>query len=98
MAAAVWKIPRAWRPSLVDVTALYPALCLRGAGHNVAIAETPTAGAWISADLRVLVLQGPLGEDERDLISAAAPRGLPTVLAAQTGLSEADRAFAASSG
>lgn len=96
--SAVWKIPRGWRPSLVARTALYPALYLRWAGERVIIDEDPPFGAWAAAELRVLVSDGGLGEDDRDLITRTAARGLPLVLAPQACLSDADRAFAAQAG
>ena len=96
--SAVWKIPRNWRPSLADRTALYPALHLRWAGHRTIIASEPPFGAWTSADLRVVVSDGPLGEDERELMTRTAERGLSMALASQSGLTEADRAFAAGLG
>ena len=95
---AVWKIPKAWRPSLADRTALYPALYLRWAGHRAAIAEDPPAGAWARADLRVMVTDGQLGEEERELIGRTARHGLALVLAPQAGLTEADHAFTAELG
>ena len=95
---AVWKIPPGWRPSLADRTALYPALYLRWAGHKAAIASDPPPGAWAAADLRVLVSDGPLREDERELMRRTAERGLRLVLALQGGLTEADRALAAELG
>ena len=98
MASAVWKIPRDWRPSLVARTALYPALYLRSAGHEAAISPRSSLDAWSGAELRVLVADGPLGEDDRELMSRAAERGLPMLLAPQAGLSQADRAFAAGTG
>ena len=94
MASAVWKIPLNWRPSLADRTILYPALHLRWAGHRVSISSDPSFGAWAAADLRVLVSDGPLTADERELMSRTAARGLDVALASQSGLSEPDRAFA----
>ena len=96
--SAVWRIPRAWRPSLADRTVLYPALYLRWAGHRAAISEDPPFGAWARADLRVLVTDGRLGEEERALIDRTARDGLKLVLAPQAGLTEDDRAFAAELG
>ena len=90
----IWKIPRDWRPSLADRTALYPALHLRWTGHRAVIASDPAFGAWTAADLRVLVSDGPLDEDERDLMTRTVARGLSLVLASQSGLTDADRAFA----
>ena len=98
MAAAVWKIPRGWRPSLVDRTALYPALYLRWAGHRADISADPASDTWAKADLRVLVTDGPLAEDDRELIGRTARRGQSLVLAPQAGLSGADSEFAAVSG
>jgi hypothetical protein len=95
---AVFKIPRGWRPSLADRTALYPALHLRWTGHEVAIAADPAPSAWRSADLRVLILDGPLQEGDRALIGQGADQRLPVLLAAQAGLSEADAAFASAQG
>ena len=96
--AAIWKIPKAWRPSLADRTVLYPALYLRWAGHRTTISEDPPCGAWAKADLRVLVTDGPLGQDDRELIARTARDGLPLMLAPQAGLTEADHAFAAELG
>jgi hypothetical protein len=98
MAKAVWKIPKDWRPSLVDRTALYPALYLRWAGHDAMISADPPFGAWAGADLRVLVADGALSQDERELIERTARRGLPLVLAPQAGLSDTDQSFAAEHG
>ena len=98
MASAVWKIPRDWRPSLVARTALYPALYLRWEGHEAAISPDPGLDVWAGATLRVLVADGPLREDDRELMSRAAGRGLPMVLVSQGGLSEADHAFATQTG
>ena len=95
---AVWKIPPGWRPSLTGRTSLYPALYLRWAGHQAGIASDPSFGAWAAADLRVLVSDGPLTPDERELMRRTAERGLGLVLAPQAGLSQADRAFAAELG
>ena len=91
---AIWKIPRDWRPSLADRTALYPALHLRWAGHRTVISSNPPFGAWAAADLRVVVSDGPLGEEERDLMARTAARGLTLGLASQSGTTEDDRAFA----
>ncbi|HEX3729991.1 MAG TPA: hypothetical protein VHV47_09310, partial [Opitutaceae bacterium] len=98
MADAVWKIPRDWRPSLVARTALYPALYLRWTGRRAAISAGPAFDEWAGAALRVLVADGPLGQDDRELMSRTADRGLPMVVAPQAGLSEADQAFAADTG
>ena len=98
MTQAVWKIPRDWRPSLADRTALYPALHLRAAGHGALISSDPPFGAWAAADLRVVVSDGPLGEDDRDLMRRSAARGLPLVLASQSGLTDEDRAIASEVG
>ena len=98
MASAIWKIPRNWRPSLADRTALYPALHLRWAGHRVAISSDPGFGAWSAADLRVLIADGPLTAEDRELMTRTAARGLDVVLASQSGLSEPDRAFAFKTG
>jgi hypothetical protein len=98
MATAAWKIPRDWRPSLVARTALYPAIYLRWAGHRAAISADPPFGQWAGADLRVLVADGPLGEDDRELMTRTAARGLQLLLAPQAGLLEADLAFAAGLG
>ena len=95
---AVWKIPPGWRPSLTGRTALYPALYLRWAGHKAGIASDPSFGAWVAADLRVLVSDGPLTQDDRELMRRTAERGLGLVLTPQAGLSQADRAFAAELG
>ena len=98
MASAVWKIPRNWRPSLVARTALYPALYLRWAGHRVTVSADPPFGAWAGADLRVLVTDGPLSEDDGELMTRTAGRGLSLVLAPQAGLTDQDHALAAELG
>ena len=96
--AAVFKIPRAWRPSLVARTALYPALYLRWAGHRATITADPGFGAWVAAQLRVLIADGPLQDDDRELILRSAERRLPILLAGHATLPAADRAFAAANG
>ena len=88
---AIWKIPLAWtRPGLADRTALYPALHLRWADWRTAISRDPPFGAWIGADLRVLVCDGPFTLDEVELMRRTAERGRPLVLAPQAGLTAAD--------
>jgi len=98
MAKLVWKIPQGWRPDLAARTALYPALYLGWTGHEVIISGDPAPEAWTSADLRVLVSDGPLGEDDRALIERAGRRGAAVVLAPQADLLQADLAFAAERG
>lgn len=96
---AVWKIPRRWGPlALPDRTALYPALYLGWAGMEVLIARDVAAGAWTGAELRVLVTDGALAEDEQDLMARTAARGQTLVIAPQAPLAEADRALAAELG
>ncbi len=96
MADWVWKIPRRWNGvSLCDRTALYPALYLRWAGHKTTISRDPAAGAWSSADVRMMLTDGPLDEDERDLMRRTAARGQTLILATQSGLTAADRDLAA---
>ena len=99
MAAAVWKIPRRWTGvALPDRTALYPALYLRWAGHRVGIERAPTPGQWSGADLRVMVVDSSLADDERELMIRTSARGQSLLLAPQYGLAEADRTFAAELG
>ena len=99
MAAAVWKIPTRWTGiALPDRTVLYPALYLRWAGHRVAIDRAPPPGLWSGADLRVMVVDGALAEDERELMVRTSARGQSLVLAPQGGLAEPDRAFVAQLG
>ena len=95
--AAIFKIPRGWRPSLAARTTLYPALYLRWAGQHVIIAADPPFGAWRDAELRVLIADGPLKDDDRDLIQRSAERRL-SVLLGGAALPAADRAFAAAHG
>ncbi len=65
----VWKIPERWRTvNLTDRAALYPALYLRWAGTPVQISSHPPVGRWNRAQLRVLVTEGALAPDERDLL------------------------------
>ncbi len=90
---AIFKIPPGWRPSLADRTALYPALHLRGAGHRVLITAEPSSEAWRKAELRVLVADGKLGADDRELIGLDAKRPLPFLLMTQARLPVADRAL-----
>ena len=96
--AAAFKIPRAWRPSLVARTALYPALHLRWAGHRVSLSAETAFGAWSAAELRVLIADGLLGEDDRDLIRRSAERRVPILLVGHATLPPSDRAFAAEHG
>ena len=99
MAAAVWKIPARWTGvALPDRAALYPALYLRRAGHRVAIGRAPIPGQWSGADLRVMVVDGSLADDERELMIRTSARGQSLLLAPQYGLAEADRAFVAELG
>ena len=95
---AIFKVPPGWRPSLADRTALYPALHLRAAGHRVAIAADPSPEAWRAAQLRVLVADGKLGEDDRALIGSGAERPAPFLLLTQARLPVADRALAVARG
>jgi hypothetical protein len=96
---AVWKIPERWTtPGLADRTALYPALYLRWAGKEVAIARRPLPGQWTRARLRVLVSDGPLTQDERELLSSTAARGQSVLVAPQAGLAPDDRALIAELG
>jgi hypothetical protein len=94
----VFKVPRGWRPSLADRTVLYPALHLRWTGHQAVIAADPAFAAWKSADLRVLIADGPLEEDDRDLIRQVAERSLTLLVAAQAGLTGEERAFIVANG
>jgi hypothetical protein len=88
---AAWKIPLAWgAPGLADRTAIYPAISLKWAGKTVAIGSRIPAGQWKDAPLRVMVTDGPLAEDERELLLAGAARRLPVVLAPQAGLAAED--------
>jgi hypothetical protein len=97
--ALVWKIPRRWdRPGLCSLATLYPALYLRWKGHRVPISRDPAPGVWYGAERRVLVCDGPLSDDERELMTLTAARGLEMILAPQAGLLEQDRAFAAELG
>ena len=95
---AVFKVPHRWRPSLADRTALYPALHLRWTGHQVLIAAESAAAAWKSADLRVLIADGPLQDDDRELIRLCAEKRQSVLIAAQAGLSPEDGVFAAANG
>lgn len=99
MASAVWKIPARWRtPGLCDRTALYPALYLRWTGNDVVIAREPAAGRWAAADLRVMITDGALAEDEQELIARTAARGLAMALSPQSPLPPRDLARAAALG
>jgi hypothetical protein len=96
---AVWKIPLRWSsPGLPDRTTLYPALYLRWAGRKVAVGPRIAPGQWNGAKLRVLVTDGALADDERELLALSAARGLGVVLAPQGGLPAVDRDFAAAHG
>lgn len=96
---AAWKIPSRWSAlALPDRTALYPALHLLWGGEEVVIGREVPAGRWAGADLRVMVTDGPLAEDERDLMAVSAARGRTLVIAPQAPLPEADRALAAELG
>ena len=99
MASAAWKIPRRWRGlSLCDRTALYPALYLRWSGLATVIGRDIPPGQWDGASLRVLISDGPLAEDERELMLLTAARGEDLLLLPQAGLAEVDRAFIAEIG
>ena len=90
---AIFKVPPGWRPSLADRTALYPALHLREAGHKATIAADPSPEAWRAAQLRVLVADGKLGDDDRALIELQEKRPLPFLILTQARLPVADRAL-----
>jgi hypothetical protein len=99
MATAFWKVPVRWRtPGLCDRTALYPALYLRWTGVGVGIAREPPAGRWAAADLRVMVTDGALTQDEQELMTRSEARGLPLILAPQSPLPPEDLAHAAAGG
>ena len=99
MVRAAFKLPVRWTaPGLTDRTALYPALYLRWAGHRAALGRSLPAGQWTAAELRVLVADGVLAEDERELMALTAARGQPMVLATQAPLPEADLAWICSLG
>ena len=96
---AVWKLPLGWTAiRLCDRAALYPALYLRWAGKAVAVGRHVPAGQWNGAGLRVLVSDGPLADEERELLVMTAARGRAAVLLPQAGLAAADREFVAELG
>ena len=95
---AIFKVPPGWRPSLADRTALYPALHLREAGHQVTIAADPSPEAWRAAQLRVLVADGKLGDDDRALIEVQDKRPPPFLMLTQARLPVADRALVVANG
>ena len=89
--ATAWKIPRRWTElTLCDRTALYPALYLRWSGIPTTIGRDIAAGRWNDASLRVLISDGPLAEDERDLMQRTAARGDNLLLLPQAGLWDGD--------
>ncbi len=82
-----WKIPRRWTElTLCDRTVLYPALYLRWSGIPTTIGRDIPAGRWNDASLRVLISDGPLAEDERDLMQRTAARGEGLLLLPQAGI------------
>ena len=95
--SALFKVPRGWRPSLADRTVLYPAVYLRWSGRKAAISSNPSAGAWLRADLRVLVTDGRLGEDDLDLIHCGG-KPPPFLVLSQATLPVADRGMVAAMG
>ena len=89
---AVWKIPLGWTAlRLCDRAAVYPALYLRWAGKATAIGRQVLPGQWNGARLRVLVTDGALADDERELLERTAARGLGALVLPQAGLPAADR-------
>ena len=89
-----WKIPRRWTDlALCDRTALYPALYLRWSGVSTAIGREIPAGKWNGAALKVLISDGPLAADERELMLHTRARGQDLVLLPQAGIAAEDRAF-----
>ena len=99
MVEIAWKIPRRWtRLNLTDRTALYPALYLRWAGRPTALGREVPPGQWNGARLRVLVTDGDLADDERDLLAMSAARGVSVLVSPQAGVADADAAFMAELG
>jgi hypothetical protein len=97
--SAVWKIPARWTsPGLCDRTALYPALYLRWTGHQAMIGRDIPTADWTSADLRVLVTEGGLLEDDRALLHTASEWGQAVVIAPQAALHPEDLALVAALG
>ena len=72
--------------SLCDRTVLYPALYLRWSGTPTTIGRDIAAGRWNDASLRVLISDGPLAEDERDLMQRTSARGDSLLLLPQAGV------------
>ncbi len=99
MARIAWKLPQRWTTlGLCERTTLYPALYLRWTGASVALGRSVLPGQWNGADLRVLVVDGALAEDERELMALTHARGRSLVLVPQGPLPEADLAVAAELG
>ena len=97
--ATAWKIPRRWTElALCDRTVLYPALYLRWSGTPATIGRDIAAGRWNDASLRVLISDGPLEGDERDLIERTAARGDSLLLLPQAGIWDGDTDLVVRSG
>lgn len=95
----IWKLPERW-PSLglCDRTAIYPALHLRMLGFQTSVKRQVSEVDLSGHSNLVMVTDGKLTANERELVRSAQSSGVPIVFCPQNGIAASDRDLLGSSG